>query len=216
MDVLVIFGAVVPWIIIGVGFRLGYKLLVQNGVLLARIEALEAMSETLAGDAAPATTAPKGLDAGTTAPAFELPELHGGQVSLEQFRGRRVLLVFFSSHCVYCDLMAPDLGRLPLDGRDGLPVPLVIMTGEAEEVRKFVAKHGIRCSVLLQESGEVATPYRASATPSAYLIDEEGTLISDLAVGVEPVMELATNPKSPLIKTGQNLAFLGMPKRPGS
>jgi hypothetical protein len=70
--------------------------------------------------------------------------------------------------------------------------------------------------VLLQESGEVATPYKASATPSGYLIDEEGILISDLAVGAEPLMELATNPRSSLIKTGQNLAFLGMPKRPES
>ena len=216
MDVLTVFGVVVPWIIIGVGFRLGYKLLVQNGVILARIEALEAMSETLAGDPAPATTAPTGLNAGTTAPAFELPELHGGQVSLEQFRGRRVLLVFFSSHCVYCELMAPELGRLPLDGRDGLPVPLVIITAETEEIRAFVDKHKIRCSVLLQQSAEVATPYKVSATPSGYLIDEEGTLISDLAVGSDALMELATNPKSPLIKTGQNLAFLGMPKLPES
>jgi peroxiredoxin len=216
MDVLVVFGVVVPWIIVALGFRLGYKLLVQNGVILARIEALEPMSENLAGDAPPATTAPKGLDAGTTAPAFELPELHGGQVSLEQFRGRRVLLVFFSSHCAYCDLMAPELARLPLDGRDGLPVPLVIMAATTEEIRKFVAKHRIRCSVLLQEAGEVAAPYKASGTPSGYLIDEEGTLISDLAVGAEPLMELATNPRSPLIKTGQNLAFLGMPKRPES
>ena len=38
-----------PWIIIGVGFRLGYKLLVQNGVILARIEALE---KATAGDMA--------------------------------------------------------------------------------------------------------------------------------------------------------------------
>jgi peroxiredoxin len=214
MSVLVVLGLVVPWIIVVLGFWLGYRLLVQNGVILAKLEVLEAVSENL-GAPGPRTnvTAPRGLDAGVTAPAFELPELHGGRVSLEQFRGRRVLLVFFSSQCVYCELMAPELGRLPLDGRDGRPVPLVITAAKAGEMRPFAAKHGIRCSVVLQEQGEVAKAYKGTSTPSGYLIDEEGTLISDLVVGAEPLMDLATNPKSSLIKTGQNVAFLGLPKR---
>jgi peroxiredoxin len=214
MTVLVVLGVVVPWIIVVLGFWLGYRLLVQNGVILAKLEVLEAVSENLgAPGPRPNVTAPRGLDAGATAPAFELPELHGGRVSLEQFRGRRVLLVFFSSHCVYCEMMAPELGRLPLDGRDGRPVPLVLTAAKAAEMRPFTAKHGIRCSVLLEEQGEVAKAYKATATPSGYLIDEEGTLISDLAAGAEPLMDLATNPTSSLIKTGQNVAFLGMPKR---
>jgi len=214
MAVLIVLGVIVPWVIIVLGFWLGYRLLAQNGVILAKIDALEAVSENLGAPGPQAhVTAPRGLDAGVTAPAFELPELHGGRVSLEQFRGRRVLLVFFSSQCVYCELMAPELGRLTLDGRHGRPLPLVLTAAKAEEMRPFAAKHGIRCSILLQEQGEIAKAYKATATPSGYLIDEEGTLISDLAVGAEPLMDLATNPNSPLIKTAQNVAFLGMPKR---
>jgi peroxiredoxin len=214
MTLLIVLGLVVPWIIVALGFWLGYRLVVQNGVILAKLEGLEAVSEDLGAPGRKANvTAPRGLDAGVTAPAFELPELHGGLVSLEQFRGRRVLLVFFSSNCVYCEMMAPELGRLPLDGRDRRPVPLVITGAKAGEMRPFVAKHGIRCSVLLQEGGEVSKVYKGTSTPSGYLIDEEGTLISDLVVGAEPLMDLATNPASALIKTGQNVAFLGMPKR---
>jgi peroxiredoxin len=214
MTVLMVSALVVPWIIVVLGFWLGYRLLVQNGVMLAKLEGLEAVAENLGATGPKANvTVPTGLDAGVTAPPFELPELHGGQVSLEQFRGRRVLLVFFSSHCVYCEMMAPELGRLPLDGRDGRPVPLVVTGAKAEEMRPFAAKHGIRCSVLLQEGGEVSKAYKGTSTPSGYLIDEEGTLISDLAVGAELLMDLATNPSSSLIKTGQNVAFLGMPKR---
>jgi peroxiredoxin len=158
----------------------------------------------------------EGLPAGTVAPAFELPELRGGQMSLEQFRGRRVLLVFSGPNCIYCERMMPDLAALPLDGRDGRPVPLVISSGTLEDNLAFFKKFGVRCSVLLTDLPDLPTEYKAWSTPSGYLIDEEGTIISELAIGGDPLMELATNPKSGLIKTGENVTFLGMPKPPGS
>ena len=36
----------------------------------------------------------------------------GGEVGVEDFRGRRVLLINWSLQCGYCDLMAPDLAKL--------------------------------------------------------------------------------------------------------
>ena len=40
-----------------------------------------------------------GLEAGTTAPTFALPDIGGGFVSLEEYRGRRVLVVFSDPAC---------------------------------------------------------------------------------------------------------------------
>src|SRR6266516_2146714 len=40
-----------------------------------------------------------GLKAGTSAPSFRLPRLDGGELSLEELRGTRILLVFSDPHC---------------------------------------------------------------------------------------------------------------------
>ena len=51
-----------------------------------------------------------GLKAGTPAPDFRLPRLDGrGELSLEEMRGRRVLLVFSDPHCGPCNMIAPEL-----------------------------------------------------------------------------------------------------------
>src|SRR6266540_5905682 len=52
-----------------------------------------------------------GLKVGTSAPNFRLPRLDGGELSLEDFRGKRVLLVFSDPHCGPCQVLAPELEK---------------------------------------------------------------------------------------------------------
>src|SRR5262249_61293186 len=117
-----------------------------------------------AAPAAPAPAPPSGLPVGSPAPAFALPDLAGQRRSLADFPGRR-LLIFFNPRCGFCIRMLPGLAALPIDGADGRPLPLVVSTGDAEENRKLVAEHGLRCPVLLQEQMEVAARYQAHGTP---------------------------------------------------
>src|SRR5713226_4757821 len=65
-----------------------------------------------------------------------------------------------------------DIAALPVDGANGRPLPLVVTAGDAEENRKLVTEHGIRCLVLLQREMEVASQYQANGTPMGYLISE--------------------------------------------
>jgi peroxiredoxin len=77
------------------------------------------------------------------------------------------------------------------EGRgEGLPLPLIITTGDAEANRKFFNEHNINCPVLLQKDGEVASAYRANGTPSGFLISAEGKVASELAIGGEAVLQL--------------------------
>jgi peroxiredoxin len=209
-----VLGLVLPWVVVAVGGWVAYQLLIQNGRIIQSLDAIEATVEDLGGTSTLAAS--EGLRAGMQAPSFELPSLKGERMSLEQFKGRRVLLVFFSSGCVYCDMAAPKLAALPLDGTDGRPVPLIVSSATAGEMRATAARHRLECPVLLQERGGVSNVYETTATPSGYLIDEAGILISDLVTGAEGLLEMATDPESPLIKTEQNASFLGMPKTLGS
>src|SRR5205823_6112413 len=103
-----------------------------------------------------------------------------------------VLLIFFNPSCGFCTKMAADLAALPAGGVDGRAIPVVVTTGNAEENRKLVEHHGIRCVVLLQEQMEVASRFRAQGTPMGYRIDGAGRIASEMAVGAEPLLKLAS------------------------
>jgi peroxiredoxin len=205
-----VLGIVLPWLIvalfIALGCWIGFQLIHQNGRLLSRLEAMEQRLGQLAALPAapslppapaaapqPAPGPPPGLSLGSPAPAFELPDLDGGRKSLTEFRGRRLLVIFFNPRCGFCTRMAPDIAALPVEGANGRPLPLVVTTGDAEENRKLVAEHGIRCPVLLQREMEVASQYQCNGTPMGYLIDEHGNVASEMAVGSPALLALATD-----------------------
>jgi peroxiredoxin len=203
----------VPWLIVSLfaalGVWIGFQLIHQNGRLLSRLEALEhRLGEIITAAArapapaalpapmsapAPSAAPPPALPLGSPAPAFELPDLSGRRRSLPDFRGRRLLLLFFNPGCGFCTQMVPDLAALPTDGADGRPLPLVLTTGAAEENRKLFEEHGVRCPVLLQHGMEVASQYQCNGTPMGYLIDEQGHVASGLAIGAQALLALATD-----------------------
>ncbi len=193
---LIVFGILLPWLIVGLGCWIGWHLIRQNGRILLHLEALEKRlaqlsAGPLARTAPQAVPTPTGLPVGSVAPEFELPDLAGERKKLSEWRGRRLLLIFFSPHCGFCLRMAPDLTALPVDGADGGTLPLVITSGDADDNRKLVEEHGIHCPVLLQEKTEVSANYQAYGTPVGYLIDEEGKIASELTVGAQALLALA-------------------------
>jgi peroxiredoxin len=130
-----------------------------------------------------------GLKAGTAAPDFQLPRIDGGELSLADFRGGRVLLVFSDPDCGPCDELAPRLQEIHLQ-RPDLQV-LVVSRRDAEANRAKAAALGLTFPIVLQRQWEISLKYAKFATPIGYLIDEQGILASDLAVGVEPILALA-------------------------
>jgi len=184
----ILFGTVLPWLLLAVGTWLGFQLVRQNGRLLLRLESIENRLPARAGkkqqDAG-------GLVVGTLAPDFELPDLAGARHRLSEFRDMNVLLIFFNPNCGFCTKMAPDLALLPAEGGADRAVPIVVTTGDADENRKLVEKYGIRCVVLLQKEMEVASQFRAQGTPMGYRIDGAGRIASELTVGAEPLLKLA-------------------------
>ena len=132
-----------------------------------------------------------GLKAGTPAPAFELPDLAGGKVSLAEHRGRRVLLVFSDPDCGPCEKLLPELARLDSErGSDELEI-VMISRGGLEENRRKAKAFGIDFPVLLQSGWKLSKKYGIFATPIAFLINEEGVIERDVARGPSEILSLA-------------------------
>ena len=184
----IVFGMVLPWLLLALLTWLGFQLLRQNGRLLLRLESIE---KRLAPRPEAKRREAGGLAVGTPAPDFELPDLTGVRHQLSEFRDQNVLLIFFDPKCGFCTKMAPDLAALPAGEGGDRAVPVVVSTGDAQQNRKLVEQYGIRCLVLLQHEREVASKFHAQGTPVGYRIDGAGRIASELTVGAEPLLQLA-------------------------
>lgn len=168
---------------------MAYQFLLQNGRLLLRLDQVEEQLREqgiLVGDQAKSF---RGLPPGTVLNDFALPTLTGETMTLSQWRGKSVLLIFFNPLCSFCRGMLPALGALPLT--DGSPIPLIITTGDLEENRRLFAEHRLQFPVLLEEQGGIASLYRVNSTPVGYLVDENGRTVGELASGAEALLALA-------------------------
>lgn len=133
-----------------------------------------------------------GLSAGTPAPPFRLPRVGGGDLSLEQYRGQRVLVVFSDPDCGPCDHLAPQLEQLHRR-RPDVQV-LMISRGEVEENRRKISQQGLTFPVVLQRQWEISRLYAMFGTPIAYLIDEQGIIAADVASGADAILALSNLP----------------------
>lgn len=139
-----------------------------------------------------------GLPAGTPAPAIRLPSLEGGEVDLQGHLGRRVLLVFSDPDCGPCQQLTPKLERLHQERADLDTV--VVSRGDAESNRLKFAEATF--PVALQRRWEISKEYGMFATPIGYLIDEQGVIMDDVAVGPEAILALAATSASKPLTNG--------------
>lgn len=134
--------------------------------------------------AAPASPLPPGR--GEPLPPFALPDLEGRTVSAADLDGGGTVVLFWNPGCAFCQQMLPDLKQWETRRRDDDPRLLVVSTGTVEANLAM----NLHSTVVVDPSFEVGRAVRVPGTPSAVLVDGEGKLASELAVGVPGVMAL--------------------------
>jgi len=167
-----------------------YQLASQQGRILVRLDGLDRTKSAAAGER------PRGLTVGTAVDNFELPDLTGKTISLSDFRGRRVLLIYWSPECGYCDMTAPELVQLQPALQENNTQTVLVSFGNAEANRKLENEHRLSCPILLLENSPARNVvesrlFEFCGTPSAYLLDENAGVVKPLAEGMEDVLRLA-------------------------
>lgn len=191
---------------------LSWQLLRQNGRILVRLDQLEKRLDEL-GFEEPERG---GLPPGSPAPDFDLPGLGAERKKLTDFRGQSLLLIFFNPGCGFCRDLVPrlaasrssqksegDQSAVTPAGTNGHPRPLIISTGGLEQNREFFAEHPVEWPVLVQKEKEVSAAYAAKGTPSGYLIDSEGKIASEFALGAERLLALANGSGAAALASGE-------------
>lgn len=171
-----------------------YQAVKQQGRLLLRLDALDhRLTEAGLGAGPGTSTGQGGLEVGTPVTSPSLPDPDGRLISLDDFRGKRVLLVRWNPDCAFCELLAPDLAQFQADLRTS-KVQLVLASPEgAESNRELALEHGLTCPILLMpDDGPLAREtFKDQGTPVAYLLDEQGKVAQPVAVGGDEILALA-------------------------
>ena len=130
---------------------------------------------------------PAGLKVGESAPEINLEDLEGNTVELKDFKGEEVLVLFWNPGCGFCQQMLPDLKQWEEASPEGAPSLLVVSVGAVEANKEM----GLHSPVLLDQQFATGRAFGVSGTPSAVLVDEEGKIASEVAVGAPAVLGLA-------------------------
>jgi methylamine dehydrogenase accessory protein MauD len=159
--------SLVQWVLLlAVGFLL-LGALRALGLLTWRLDQMEAMRPSRIGR--------EGLKVGRKAPNFTLPMAGGGERSLADFTGRRVLLVLTQSGCGPCMEIVPELNRLHERGEHQV---LVVNNADPDATRQWALETKASFPVLAQEKFSLSKRYEVFVTPFAFLIDEQGIIVS--------------------------------------
>jgi len=122
---------------------------------------------------------------GKVARNFSLKTLKGEMVSLEDFRGKVVIIDFWALFCGPCKKEIPQLEKIYRDFKSsdlvvlGITAP-VMQEDEEKEVREYLENTGITFPVLWDKDSEVFSAYRVEAIPRTLLVDREGVVREDL------------------------------------
>ncbi len=112
---------------------------------------------------------------------FTLNDLCGKKVTLSQFRGKVVILNFWSIWCGPCLAEMPSLNKLYLEFKDKGLVVLAIAEDPAEKpVRSYIQEKGIAFSILMDKERKVYFKYSLFGIPVSFLIDKKGAIVEKI------------------------------------
>ncbi len=126
------------------------------------------------------------LELGTPAPAFSLPEPATDKtVSLADFSGRPLLVVFICNHCPYVLHIAGKLAEIAREFQQQDVEFVAINSNDVanypddgpDKMPAMSEKFGFTFPYLFDETQEVAKAYRAACTPDFYLFDSDHRLV---------------------------------------
>lgn len=108
------------------------------------------------------------------APDFSLIDMEGRRRTLEEFRGKVVLVHFWASWCEPCKKEFPALSGLASEFESGGLVVLGVAEDSRERVEAFLKENKALFPVLIDQYGSVMRDYRVSLIPVSVIVGKDG------------------------------------------
>ncbi len=132
---------------------------------------------------------------GQNAPEWQLTNYSSkAKETLEQYKGKVVMLEFWIRHCGYCIEAVPQLNQLNQKySSDKFKLLAVNTEASRENIDLFVAKHPINYTIMYGDNPEVNQNYGISAFPQVVLLDKAGKVIYSGGIDMKKLIHLIDN-----------------------
>lgn len=149
------------------------------GIVKDNIEETSEFDNVALGSEVEFLATKEGLALGETAPDFELETLEGETAKLSDYRGKKVILNFWTTWCPPCRAEMPHMQdyydqKAKKDNVEILAVNLTTADHGMEKITSFVSEYGLAFPILLDAEGDMGTVYQAVTIPTSYILDTEG------------------------------------------
>ena len=130
---------------------------------------------------------------GKAAPDFQLQNLDGQSISLNDLKGKPVLVNFWATWCRPCVSEMPYIQEIydEWSGK-GLIVLAINIGDSSSEAEQFLQDHNLSLPVLLDTNKAVAQRYNIRGIPTTFFIDKDG-IIQEKIIGAFPNKEAIEN-----------------------
>lgn len=128
----------------------------------------------------------KPTNIGENAPDFSTESLDGNPVSTADLKGRKTLLTYWSLNCGWCEKMLDDLREWDKTRGADEPALILLSSGDVEKHREL----GLTSPIIFEEESEISKKFGMDGTPSAVLINEQGIIASEVAIGADNIFAL--------------------------
>ncbi|MGA2264078.1 MAG: TlpA disulfide reductase family protein [Acidobacteriota bacterium] len=113
---------------------------------------------------------------GKPAPHFQLRDLNGQLVSLDDFKGKVVMLDFWATWCGPCRETMPVLEKMQQEHPHDFTLLAVNLGDPADQVTPYVRAQNIQTRMLLDTDQNVGSAYGITSIPVQFVIDKKGIL----------------------------------------
>lgn len=116
---------------------------------------------------------------GRTAPSFTLRQSGtGNTISLEELRGKPVVLNFWATWCGPCYEEHPILVANARAMQGEVQFIGVVFEDTEEKIQRFLQARGSSYPTLIDDAGKTAIAYGVGGVPETFFLDRSGTIVA--------------------------------------
>lgn len=116
---------------------------------------------------------------GQSIPEFKLTDLAGKEITHMDFHGKETLVAFWSLTCSHCQVIIEEFRNWERTKGEDEPNLVLFSDGDPEEHQSIE----LDAPILLDKDYATAVKFGMFGTPSAVLVDQKGTIVSETAIG---------------------------------
>jgi peroxiredoxin len=118
------------------------------------------------------------LREGEPAPLFSLNDIGGKIWSLEEFKGKVVLVNFWATWCPTCKEEKRSLQKLSnmIRNKSNFVILTILYNDSARRAFQFMKNNNLNLTLLLDSKQEVSKMYGLTGVPETYIVDKKGVL----------------------------------------